>query len=288
MDIVDVDIRAWVESARTNPVLYRDRQVTEILLAAIGLSPTLSDTLVLKGGAVMALAFKSDRVTGDVDFTSMAEPEDMDVIIVDELNASLPKAAVRLGYLDLVCRVQSIKKMPRPSNFIDADFPALLVRVGSAVRNTSEEARLKNGQASRVLDVEISFRDQVYAFQELHLSNAGAAVKAFTVNEIISEKLRALLQQPIRNRNRRQDVYDISFLVEESNLDQHDRSEILATLKEKCATRGIDPNIDSINDEEVIERARKDWNTLELEIGSLPSFDDRFAIVSDLYKSLPW
>lgn len=41
-DIVDVDVRAWVEAARSNPAQYRDRQVTEIVLAAIGLAPSLS------------------------------------------------------------------------------------------------------------------------------------------------------------------------------------------------------------------------------------------------------
>ncbi len=58
-EIVDVDIRAWVEAARANPTLYRNRQVTEIVLATIGLTPSLATTLVLKGGALMALAFNS-------------------------------------------------------------------------------------------------------------------------------------------------------------------------------------------------------------------------------------
>lgn len=49
VDIVDVDVRAWVEAAANDPVLYRDRQVTEIVLSAIGLAPTLSANLVLKG-----------------------------------------------------------------------------------------------------------------------------------------------------------------------------------------------------------------------------------------------
>ena len=49
MDIVDVDVQAWVEAARANPILYRTRQVTEIVLATIGLSPTLRTSLVLRG-----------------------------------------------------------------------------------------------------------------------------------------------------------------------------------------------------------------------------------------------
>lgn len=43
-DIVDVDVRAWVEAARSNPAQYRDRQVTEIVLTAIGIAPSLIPT----------------------------------------------------------------------------------------------------------------------------------------------------------------------------------------------------------------------------------------------------
>ena len=56
------------------------RQVTEIVLAAIGLTPSLNKNFVLEGGALMALVFKRNRVTGDVDFTSIPEPEGIAVI----------------------------------------------------------------------------------------------------------------------------------------------------------------------------------------------------------------
>lgn len=287
-DIVDVDVRAWVEAARSDPTLYRDRQVTEIVLAAIGLTPSLSKTLVLKGGAVMALAFKSIRVTGDVDFTSMAEPADLTKSISDELNEVLPRAAIKLGYPDILCRVQTVRKMPRAKNFEDHDFPALRVRIGSAKRGTGEETRLLEGMASRVLDVEISFRDQVYAFQELNLTGAGVAVRAFTIHELIAEKLRALLQQPVRNRHRRQDVYDIAYLLDDHVFDAADKRTILDTLIEKCRSRNIDATSDSMDDPEIMTRAQADWDTLALEIGDLPPFKDRFALVRDFYGSLPW
>ena len=287
-DIVDVDVRIWVEAARSNPAQYRDRQVTEIVLAAIGLAPSLNTNLVLKGGAVMALAFKSSRVTADVDFTSMAEPAGFADQIADDLNAVLPSTAIRLGYLDLLCRVQTVKKMPKPLNFEEFDFPALLVRIGSAERGTGEEKRLEAGKATRVLDIEISFRDQVYAFQELNLTGLGVAVRAFTLHEIIAEKLRALLQQPIRNRNRRQDVYDIAYLIETNELTDDDRRSILGTLIEKCQTHGIKVAPDSMDDSEIRRRAEVDWNTLELELDDLPPFDERFVMMRELYVSLPW
>ncbi len=140
-----VDIEAWVEAASANPTQYRDRQVAEIVLAAIGFSPLLRDTLVLKGGTAMALAFHSGRLTGDLDFTALADPKNYDQLLTDELNAELPRAAVRLGYTNLVCRVQTIKKRPRPQNFEEHNFPALLVKVASATSGGAEEQRLNEG-----------------------------------------------------------------------------------------------------------------------------------------------
>ena len=287
-DIVDVDVRAWVEASRADPTRYRDRQVTEIVLTAIGLAPSLHTNLVLKGGAAMALAFKSTRVTGDVDFTSMVEPAELAGKLTPELNELLPKTAIKLGYLDLLCQVQSVKKMPRAENFEDHDFPALRVRIGSAKRGTAEAARLAEGKASRVLDVEISFRDHVYTFQELNLMGAGVAVRAFTIHELVAEKFRALLQQPVRKRNRRQDVYDIAFLIDDHDFSGDDKATILATLIGKCRSRGIDAKQDSMDNPEIKQRAQADWDTLALEIGDLPPFDERFARMRNLYVSLPW
>lgn len=287
-EIVDVNIRVWVEAARANPVLYRSRQVTEIVLATIGLTPSLATSLVLKGGTLMALAFKSERVTGDVDFSASVGPADFDKLLVDELNTRLPKVALQLGYLDLLCRVQRVEKRPRPQNFENMDFPALLVRIGSAKRGTAEQARLEAGQAVRVVDIEISFRDQVYQFQELNLIDAGAALRAFTIHEIIAEKLRALLQQTVRNRYRRQDIYDIAYLLDDQAMDETDLARTHATLIDKCATRNIIPTAASLADPEVRRRAEADWDTLKLELAELPPFQLRYKRVQEFYESLPW
>ena len=60
----------------------------------------------------MALAFKSNRVTGDVDFTSMAEPADLTEKLTTELNELLPRTAIKLGYPNLLCRVGIVKLLP--------------------------------------------------------------------------------------------------------------------------------------------------------------------------------
>lgn len=287
-DIVDIDVRGWVEASAANPILYRDRQVTEILLAAIGLSANLKDTLILKGGTLMALAFASDRVTSDVDFTSSEDAGTFPQRLVDELNARLPRAAIELGYVDVIARVQSVRMKPRPQDFAGHNFPAMRVRIGSARRGTPEEKKLAEGQASRVLNVDVSFKDQVYSYQELRLADAGVAVRAFSLQELIAEKIRALLQQPGRDRYRRQDVYDIALLIEQTELSENDRAMVHAILVEKCRTRGIVPVASSLADPEVRRRAEADWATLGIELTSLPSFDERFQPVLDFYQKLPW
>jgi len=178
--------------------------------------------------------------------------------------------------------------LPKPLNFEEHNFPALLVRIGSEKRGTKEEQKLADGIAPGVLDLEISFRDQVYAYQKLNLIGAGVAVRAFTMHELIAEKMRALLQQPIRKRYRRQDVYDIAYLIDDHDFGASGKFEILATLIEKCRSRCIEANQTSMDDPEVKRRAAADWDTLTLEVSDLPNFEERFALMRDLYVSLPW
>lgn len=284
----DIDLEAWVEAAKADPVLYRSRQVTEIALNAIGLAPTLKKSLILKGGTLMAIAFHSIRMTGDVDFSAGVEPEGFEGLLKRELDPALEKATQQLGYIDLTCRIQGIKKRPRPEGFEEHRFPALQVNIASAKRGTRQEKSLFQGWAAEVVNLEISFRDQVYKSQELSLVGAGVSLQSFTLTELIAEKLRALLQQVVRHRNRRQDIYDIAFLLERFIFSDNDKRLILETFKSKCLARDITPTRESISAPELVARARQDWGTLRQEIGALPSFDERYALVKAFYESLPW
>jgi predicted nucleotidyltransferase component of viral defense system len=108
------------------------------------------------------------------------------------------------------------------------------------------------------------------------------------MHELIAEKMRALLQQPIRKRNRRQDVYDIAYLIDDHDFSSADKAGILATLIEKCRSRSVEAKPESMDNPEIKQRAQADWETLALEIGDLPPFEERFSLMRDLYVSLPW
>jgi hypothetical protein len=281
-----IDILAWVEKAKTDPVKYRQRQITEILLAAIILSKNLHGNVYLKGGVLMNLAYESPRSTGDVDFTTTVNPEQYSEIFKDELDISLARAASRLGYTDINCRVQTIR--PQPRQFPDAKAPALRITIGSAIRNTPEEQRLIAGHAPAVLHVDISFSEPVERTEIILWNNPGG-IAAYSLVEIIAEKLRALLQQKTRNRFRRQDIYDVAHLLEKFPLDDVEGAEVLRIMKIKSEARDITPEMESLSDPEIADRARKNWDTMQEELEEpLPDFDERFSIVERFYRGLPW
>ncbi|WP_051520342.1 hypothetical protein [Aquamicrobium defluvii] len=56
-----VTLSSWVAEASADPVKHQERQVTEILLHAIGISASLHEALVLKGGVLMSLVHGSYR-----------------------------------------------------------------------------------------------------------------------------------------------------------------------------------------------------------------------------------
>jgi hypothetical protein len=285
---LDLPIDAWVQEARPDPVKYRDRSATHIFLAAIGLTPALQETMVLKGGALMMLAFGSPRGTQDVDFTVTADPEPFASDLVAELNPALVRAAAQLGYLDLICRVQTLKRLPKRATFETATGAALRITIAHARRGTNEEQRLNSGQATRVVQVDLSFNEPVMRAAEARLERPSVTIRAYTLEDVIAEKLRALLQQPVRNRLRRQDVYDIAWLLDLHEPDSEKRKRIFDAMIAKGEARDLPLAIDSFDNPEVKRRAAVDWGSLELEVGELPDFERLFEVVRAFYRSLPW
>lgn len=285
---LDLPIDAWVGAAQNNPATYRSRQVTHILLAAIGLTPDLQESMILKGGTLMMLAYASPRGTQDVDFTVAVSPEPFAEDLTEKLNPAMQRAASQLGYVDIVCKIQSLKRLPRPSTFETATGPALQITIGYAKRGTNDEKRLVDKQASNVLRVDLSFKDPVIHTAGAKLERPAVTIRAYALEDVIGEKLRALLQQPIRNRHRRQDIFDIAWLLDHSNLTDEDKKRIHDSLIGKAEARDVECSIDGFDDPEVKRRASADWNTLDLEVANLPDFETLYARVREFYRDLPW
>lgn len=256
-----VDIDQWIEKAKADPEAYLERQVTEIFLAALGMTTPFAHEIFLKGGILMGVVYESPRQTGDVDLTAISDPtsETVDALKA-ALGDALPRAAARLGYPDLLCAVQSSRFMPSEQMFETARGPALSLRIGYARRGSLQEAKFRAGRSPTILDVDISFREPVNAIQLVRLGETGETFRAYSLIDLIAEKLRALLQQEVRNRNRRQDIYDIASLLACFTLDDEEKQTLLDTLCEKSKARAIEPDSEALSRAEIKERARKEWD----------------------------
>ena len=286
---IKIDTLKWVNRARADEETHRQRQVTDIILHAIARVLELNEKLCLKGGVLMGLAYDSPRQTSDIDF-SFATAARPDKNTADTfrnlLNTALPHASAKLGYPDLVVRVQSVEGLPA-NRYPDADFPALKLKIAYAKRGSPQEIMLGEGTASNTISLDISFNEKISKVQLLE-TDQGEILKAYSLNDLIAEKYRAILQQSIRNRYRRQDVYDLDILIRNPDLNDEAKAMILTTFIEKCELRNIKPTQDSIDVPEIKKRSGSEWSTLELEIGNVPDFDACFERVATFYRQLPW
>jgi predicted nucleotidyltransferase component of viral defense system len=283
-----LDIEAWVQDAKNDPLRHRERQVAHVLFVAISRTPQLRDNLLLKGGTLLSAAYRSTRVTGDVDFTATIPVQPFADQLRDVLDRSLALAAEEIGYGDLILRVQRIKPQPRLDNFATADRPALEMTVGSAKRGTTEEKHLKRSMASHVLRIDVSFNEPAINIEAITIDEHGSTILAYGIEDIVAEKLRALLQQPIRNRLRRQDIYDILWIVTNFEITAMQREKIHFALKAKADARDVEATRNSFDDPEIKRRAGAEWNSLTLEVEELPDFEASFSIVREFYRALPW
>lgn len=281
----EAGISHWVKAADNNQPLYLQRQAIAVLLAAIGLDDQLSENLVLKGGTLMSIAFKSERATGDVDLTGFNADITLEHLH-DTLDGLMRRAAATIGYATLRCQVQTIKKQPKaegfPENF---NAPALAVTIAYTQAGSKEEERLNRGNASSVIQVDISFKECVFQKTDLHLHYPGIKISAYSITDILAEKLRATIQQVKRShvRNRRQDIYDIAFLLNNNSIKEDDKANILTAFLAKCAVRNLTVDQHSLDDPAIKAASQKEWETIYLEVSELPDFENCFTLVHDFY-----
>ena len=288
---VRIDLSARIETVWAGSVSPEMRQAHQIILHAIAGTPSLRNSLYLKGGALMELVYNSPRRTTDMDFsyTPFGNPDnDTEETLKMHFNEALQRTAAKLGFTGIVIGVQSVKRQPQ--NYPAGSFPALKFRIAYAKRGTRQEIWFNEGKASEVVPLDISFNELLGEPQEIWISDKDSLLAYFLV-DLVAEKYRALLQQKNRQRNRRQDVYDLEFLLrhyrdELSNL----QSEIFKAFTEKSKSRNLSPSPKSIDEPIVRERASADWDTLKPELGSepLPDFDLCFENVASFYRHLPW
>lgn len=288
-----MDIKAWVNSPKDEED-RRFRKAIHLVLLAISKDKQLSHTLIIKGGIVMSLVYGGSRYTSDLDASSLETIDDLTPERLEkDLNRYLKVAEIEVGY-GLAFNIHSIK--PQPRRYQEAQYPAYKVKIGFAQQNNpSEMQRLRSKQSPSVIDIDISFNELLTVSDTEYIElNANRSILCYSLSQIIAEKYRSLLQQPVRNRNRRQDVYDIYHLLTDyadyfaKETTKHD---VLEKLKRSAIGKNIDGYLHSegILAPEIKTMALKDFDTLKLEI-NITQIDPHqmFDEISAYYQALPW
>ena len=263
------------------------RQAVHTILLAIAELRRGGLEVVMKGGILLAVEYAGDRYTKDVDFsTASSTAEIPPTEFVEKLNSALAQAANRLDY-GMDCRVQSHELRP-PGE--DKTWPTLKMRVGYAkLTDKRQHAKLMGNGVAAPVDVDLSYNEVITGSETIDIGD-GVEIEASTLADLVAEKFRAMIQQPVRKRYRRQDAYDLYCLLEAQGSRLAGLSDaVREALLRKSEGRGLVVDRESLCDPEVERRSKAEYPQLAAEITrKLPEFDDVYGKVRAYYEGMGW
>lgn len=271
------EIDAW---RRENVVTSREARLRFMefaVLRCVASHAVTRKSMVLKGGNALRFVYQSPRSTKDLDFSVDTDgiPDNEDKIR-DLLNNALAWAERRFN---VKAKCQRVKRKPKQK--LDSTHPTYDVGIGYQFPDDRYFHNFDDHNSPMVIPLEISLNDLVCETAEWADVRG---LRVCSLEDILAEKLRSLLQQKPRNRNRWQDVYDICTYVRQSGIDQ---SKITEYLRAKSSIRGIELRKSNF-DNEIRERAAFDF---EVHVKTQAprhfiSFDDAWRDVVSLVQCL--
>lgn len=265
-------IEAWAVANRMDVAEAKFRFVQFGVLQAVAGSRILSRDLVFKGGNALDFVWQPNRSTIDLDFSSH------DSTLTGERITELLTASLRgvsnttgVGY-----RVQRMKQQPPGEN---RSFITFAGSVGYALPGDrrNHELLAKNLSSRASVPIEISLNEPICGAANVDVQSANP-LSVCQLEDIVAEKLRALLQQPIRNRTRPQDVLDIAVVLRaKTALD----AELIAEfLIRKAAARQVRVSKLAFHAEEIRFRSRSSYDGLRETTRTIfIAFDEAFATI---------
>ena len=259
-------------------VLERDYLLSWVL-AGIGRVESLRNTLLFKGGTALKKCYFGDyRFSEDLDFSSLDSVPTGDAMeqAVGEACAAAVQLLDEYAPVEIVCE-RYTEKEPHPQGqeafTIRARFPwqkrpQTRVMIETAV----DEKVLKPATTRRI----------IHEYGE----PVRAEVRVYALEEIVAEKLRAILQHVEKlerhgwSRSRARDYYDL-WRVLGTYRDQMDLSDFSAFLREKCKVRDVDfTGPEDFFQQPMLAYVEKTWDQwLGPLVPKLPPFD---TVISEL------
>lgn len=217
-------------------VLERDYLLSWVL-AGIGQVESLRETLVFKGGTALKKCYFGDyRFSEDLDFSGLEgvpTGEAMESAVREACGAA-SKLLDEYAPVEIACEHYT-EKDPHPGSqeafTIRARFPwQRQPQTRVMIETTVDERILKPAPTQKV----------IHEYGE----TLEAEIRAYALEEIIAEKLRAILQHVEKlerrgwSRSRARDYYDL-WRILGAYQDQMDLANFVPFLVEKCAVRNV-------------------------------------------------
>ena len=241
--------------------------------AGIDAVPELEETLVFKGGTALKKCYFGDyRFSEDLDFTGregVRAGDEMEELMSRSCEAGQALAG-EYAPVELLC-ARYVERNPHPGG-----QEAFLIR-----------ARLPwHRRSDTPIKVEITMDEPILwpAVQRQIMHEYGEPMRvevlAYSLEEVVAEKLRAILQQVARlerrgwSRNRARDYYDL-WQVLGTYREQLDLTDFDARLHEKCQLRHADfAGPEDFFDPRIVANVELEWErSLGPLVPGLPAFE---------------
>ncbi|MFW6002712.1 MAG: nucleotidyl transferase AbiEii/AbiGii toxin family protein, partial [archaeon] len=273
-----MSIDSWINKA-SDKYQSEFRKAIHIILWSIANS-AYNNNLVLKGSILISIEHNSERKTKDIDFSTSKTKEEFNISeFIHTLSNYILLSNEELSY-DIHCKLQSHKI--KPSNE-ESTWPTLKIKVGYANTNKKNEInQLRRGKSSKAVSIDCSLNEKVINVDLYDIGNS-KQISVYSLNDIISEKIRALIQQKERFKGtdyfRKQDVYDLYVLL--NKYDILNKHEILSSLLIKSSARNMSIDKNTLDDEDIISKSKKGYDELQHEITvKLPPFEEAYNLIN--------
>lgn len=270
------DIPGWARTAKVSITEARTRFVQLVILKAVASSRELKESLVLKGGNALDFVWQPNRSTKDLDFSvdSAVQRDQIDERTLGVLFTGVLTITGRQMGVELV--VHRVKQNPPGP---DRTFITYEVSIGYAF---SDQRRLllimrEGVPSAQVIRLDISMNEVICA-SELRNIDGDSSIRVSSFEDIIAEKLRALLQQPVRKRSRKQDLLDIAVAVTQNPT--IDKQALASFLLRKAEARNVPVSREAFHQASVREYALQDYAELRATTRErFVEFDEAMAIL---------
>lgn len=171
------------------------------VLDAVGQVPGLWETYVVKGGLALRYAYGSPRETHDLDFNAIHDftphvtPEKVEHLYAfcDRLDEGPQRVSERYGYAHMCVQYRELS----------SELPVIFVRVGHT------EVPACTPPYDAFVEVQVTLSDLICETRPAELD--GVPIHVPALEDILADKLKVLIQQPLRRTFRSSDLFDLWY-----------------------------------------------------------------------------